>query len=88
MSLPVAQKVSVFLEHHDGKQSFQIYSGIHALLPDHFVLVVLQNLVRPFLLEDHCGVPLILRYLARFGQTVGFQHLFLPTLQKRLYMGI
>ena len=47
--------------------------------PDHLVLVVvLQNLVRPSLLEDHCGVHLSLRYLAEFGRMVGLQNLLLP----------
>ena len=44
------------------------------MLPTYLVLVVvLQNLVRPFLLQDHCCVLLLLRYLAEFGLMVGLQ---------------
>ena len=56
--------------------------------PIHLVLVVvLQNLVRPVLLEDYWGVLLLLRHLAEFGWMVGLQNLFLPTLQNRVLMG-
>ena len=53
------------------------------MLPIRLVFAVaLQNLVHPFLLEDHCGVLLLFGYLAEFGQMFGFQNLFLPTFSR------
>ena len=61
----------------------------HVLLPGHLVLdVVLRNPVRPLLHEDHCGVLLLLRYLAEFGRSFGLQDLLLPTSQYHLRIGI
>ena len=48
----------------------------------------LQNPVHPVLLEDHCGILLLLRYLAEFGRMVRLQNPFLPTLQNRLHKEI
>ena len=75
------------LEHDDDQCSFQIFSRNHFLLSIRLFLVALQNLVRSFLFEDHCGVLLFLRCLADFGRMVGLQNLFLPTLRNRFALG-
>ena len=61
----------------------------YVLLPIRLLLDVgMQNLVRAFLLEDNCGVLLLLRRLVGFGRIFRIQKRFLPTLrdpqQKRI----
>ena len=68
--------------------AFQKNSRNHVLLPICVVLAVeLQNPVRLFLLEDHCGVLLPLRYLAEFGRMFGLQNFLLANFAEPLANG-